>query len=120
VHPTHDKMSDYKKLDVWKAAHSLTLRLYGLTHAFPHEERFVIVPQIRRAATSIGCNLAEGSSRASKDFARFVTMALGSTSEVEYLTLLATDLGYLREPSLSREIASIARMLQRLRQSARR
>jgi hypothetical protein len=56
-------MSDYKQLEVWKKAHAVTMEIYALTKTFPVEERFGLVTQMRRAAVSIGANLAEGRGR---------------------------------------------------------
>jgi four helix bundle protein len=108
-------MSNYRRLDVWKAAHQMTLQVYKDTTRFPSHERFGLTAQVRRAAVSIGANIAEGSARGGKDYARFLTMAIGSASEVEYLLLVATDLGYFDGRQLEADVASIARRLTRLR-----
>ncbi len=90
-------MSDYRNLDVWRKSHQLTVTVYRLTGAFPRSERYGMVSQMRRASSSIPTNLAEGSGRSSdRDYARFVSNAIGSASELEYQLLLAGDLGYLR------------------------
>ena len=71
---------------------------------------------MRRAAVSIAANIAEGQGRrGDREFARFVTISLGSVSELEYFLLLATDLGYLHSPKLTGDLASIGRRLQSLR-----
>ena len=108
-------MSNYRRLEVWKAAHQMTLQVYRDTIRFPSDERFGLTAQVRRAAVSIGANIAEGSARGGKDYARFLTMALGSASEVEYLLLVATDLGYFDGRQLEADVTSIARRLTRLR-----
>ena len=72
-------METYRDLVVWKKAHGLTLSLYEDTKTFPSDERFGLTSQIRRAAASIGANLAEGAGRrGSAEFHRFVQIALGS------------------------------------------
>ena len=89
-------MQDFKKLQVWRKSHDLTLRMYELTSRFPREEMYGLTNQIRRACASIPTNIAEGCGRGSSaDFARFLHIALGSASETEYLILLARDLKYL-------------------------
>ena len=108
-------MSNYRRLEVWKAAHQMTLQVYRDTIRFPSDERFGLTAQVRRAAVSIGANIAEGSARGGKDYARFLTMALGSASEVEYLLLVATDPGYFDGRQLEADVTSIARRLTRLR-----
>lgn len=89
-------MSDYKKLEVGKRALELTRMLYRSTDTFPKTEMFGLTSQIRRAAASINANLAEGCSRGSdRELARFVNIAVGSVSELEYHLVLARDLGSL-------------------------
>jgi four helix bundle protein len=110
-------MSDYRRLDVWKAAHQLTLQIYRETTKFPSHEQFSLTIQLRRAAVSIGANVAEGSARGGKDYARFITIAIGSASEIEYLLLVATDLGYLDGRQLEASVVSIVRRLVRLRRA---
>lgn len=89
-------MQNFKDLLLWREAHQLALEVYEATKKFPKEEMFGITSQIRRAAVSIPCNIAEGCGRyTSKDFANFLQIALGSTNEVDYLLLLATELVHL-------------------------
>ena len=89
-------MQDFKKLQVWKKSHDLTVRMYELTSRFPREEMYGLTNQIRRACASIPTNIAEGCGRGSSaDFARFLHIAMGSANEIEYLILLARDLKYL-------------------------
>src|ERR1700741_743505 len=91
-------MQNFKDLLIWQEAHQLTLKIYESSKGFPKEEIFGITSQLRRAAVSIPCNIAEGCGRyTSKDFANFLQIALGSTNETDYLTLLAKDLNYLSE-----------------------
>ncbi len=106
-------MRDYKNLVVWKRSHTLTLALYRATEGFPKSELFGLTSQIRRAASSIPTNLAEGCGRwGDGDMGRFVQIAMGSASELDYLLLLATDLGYLQShESLTDELSQIRRML---------
>ncbi|MEJ2186919.1 MAG: four helix bundle protein [Gemmatimonadota bacterium] len=116
-------MRVFWKLDVGLRAHALTREVYQETRAFPEDERFALTAQIRRAAYSIGANIAEGCGRRTdRDFARFLDMALGSASELEYLCLLARDLGYL-EPAMHRRlrdhILDVKRMLHGLARAVR-
>ena len=108
-------MGDYRSLKVWKRAHRLTLLVYQLTGSFPKSEQFGLTSQIRRSASSIPANLAEGCGRNSdRELARFSRIALGSANELDYHLLLARDLGYLDSPDherLMREIAELKRML---------
>ena len=108
-------MRDFKKIRVWEKAHQLTLTLYKLTDLFPSDERFGLVSQLRRAAASIPTNIAEGAGRETqKEFARFIHLATGSASEVEYLLLLSRDLGYISTEEYTKQdknINDIKRML---------
>ena len=89
-------MQDFKKLQVWKKSHGLTLKMYELTSEFPYQEIYGLTSQIRRACASIPTNIAEGCGRGSSaDFARFLQIAVSSASETEYLVFLARDLKYL-------------------------
>ena len=109
---------NFHDLVVWKKAHALTLALYLATRTFPKDEVYGIVSQIRRAAASIGANLAEGCGRrADGEFARFVAIAMGSASELAYHLLLARDLKYLKETEyvrLDEQVAEVRRMLTSL------
>jgi len=106
---------DFRKITAWQRAHALTLRVYRTTSGFPRDERFGLVSQIRRACTSIPTNVAEGCGRSTNsELARFIDIATGSASEVEYQLLLAKDLGYLPEDqhaNLCAEVIEIRRML---------
>ena len=117
-------MIDYQRLAVWRRAHALTLEVYRATRSFPSEERYSLTVQLRRATSSVGCNLAEGSARSSdRAFASFVEVAEGSASEAHYQLRLANDLGYL-EPgtheAIANELIEVRRMLARLRTRLRR
>ncbi len=91
-------MQNYKELILWQEAHNLTLKVYEVSKSFPKEEIFGITSQIRRASSSIPCNIAEGCGRyTAKDFANFLQIALGSANETDYLLLLSKDLSYLPE-----------------------
>ena len=106
-------MFDYRNLDVWAVAHELTIGVYRHTSTFPVEERFGLVSQLRRAATSIGANLAEGSGHDSRnEVRRFARIAAGSAAEVQYLLEVARDTGMLE--------AGVADHLLRLAHRAKR
>ncbi len=108
-------MQDFRKLQVWRRSHDLTLKLYELTSRFPRVEVYGLTNQIRRACASIPTNIAEGCGRGSSaDFARFLQIAMGSASETEYLVLLARDLEYINASQyleLTDAIVSIKKML---------
>ncbi len=106
---------DFRKIKAWQRAHALTLQVYRETSGFPGDERFGLVSQMRRACASIPTNIAEGCGRNTiNELARFIDIATGSASEVEYQLLLAKDLGYLSDnqyETLSTEAIGVRRML---------
>ncbi len=112
-------MQRFQELKVWQRSHALVLEIYRLSKSFPAAERFGLVSQIRRAATSVATNIAEGSKRQHRsDYARFLNIAEGSLAETEYLLLLSSDLTYLPPEAgarLAEEVTEIARMLYALR-----
>lgn len=94
----HCRMRNFRNLSVWSKGHSLTLRIYSLTKSYPKDETFGLVSQMRRCAYSIPSNIAEGCGRNSTpDFKRFLVIAAGSSSELEYQLFLSKDLGYISE-----------------------
>ena len=116
-------MQDFRNLKVWEKAHILTLDVYRVSKIFPREEMYGLTSQLRRASVSIAANIAEGSCRkGAADFARFLQMAAGSASEVEYHLLLARDLELLKAVDckrLSDEVVDVKRMLASLLQKLR-
>lgn len=110
----------FTDLKVWQRSHALVLEIYRVTATFPADERFGLVSQLRRAAVSVPCNIAEGTKRQrAPDYARFLNIAEGSLAETEYLVILSADLGYAPaavRDKLTAEAQEIARMLHALRQ----
>ena len=111
-------MRDFKGLKAWEKAHHLSLAIYEVTRAFPREELYGLTSQIRRACVSIPGNIAEGCGRSGDaELGRFLHIAMGSASELEYYLLLARDLGFLKLTDVDRivgEIVEIKRMLASL------
>jgi len=86
----------HKKLDAWNLAMELVLKIYRTTEVFPKEERYNLTDQLRRAAVSIPCNIAEGAARHTrKEFVNFLHIAQGSLSELDTLIELAMRLNYI-------------------------
>ena len=108
-------MRDFRTLQVWDKAHQLTLAVYKATVTFPQTELYGLTSQTRRASTSIPANIAEGCGRDTEaELARFMHIASGSASELEYHLLLAHDLGFLQAPiyqDLHNKVTEIKRML---------
>jgi four helix bundle protein len=108
-------MKDFRDLQVWHKAHRLTLDSYKATSRFPREELFGMTSQIRRAAVSIAANIAEGcGKRGNGKFQRFLGIAAGSASELEYHFVLAHDLSLLEDiqyKQLNDGVITVKRML---------
>jgi four helix bundle protein len=93
-------MKDFKEFKVWQKAHSLTVAIYSASKSFPKEEVYGLTGQLRRAAVSVGANIAEGCGRRSDgEFVGFLQIARGSAAEVEYHLLLVRDLRFCRTMS---------------------
>jgi len=111
-------MKDFRKFDVWQKAHALTLLIYQVTRNFPREELYGLTSQIRRACASIPTNLAEGCGHSSdRELARYAEIAMGSSSEVEYLLTLVYDLRLVSPADFenaSNKIIEIKKMLAAL------
>lgn len=111
-------MRDFRTLKVWENAHYLTLEIYKATATFPRNELYGLTSQMRRSSVSIPANIAEGCGRGSNsDLARFLQIAFGSASELEYHLLLAHDLGFIDDIThgqLTTQVTEIKRMLSSL------
>lgn len=91
------EIKHFTDLDAWKVNHELTLSVYKITKKFPKDERFGLVDQLRRAASSITANIAEGWGRYHyADKIRFYYQARASNCETQNFLILAKDLGYLK------------------------
>ncbi len=108
-------MKDFRELMVWEKAHRLTFTVYRVTTAFPKDELYGLTSQLRRGASSIPANIAEGCGRwGDAELARFLQIAMGSASEVEYHILLSRDLDYINakdHASLHADVCEVKRML---------
>lgn len=111
-------MKDFRGLKVWEKAHRLTLEVYKVTRRFPREELYGLTSQMRRCGTSIAANLAEGcGKRGNNEFQRYLQIASGSASELDYHLLLSRDLQFLSAvdyEALSKELVELRKMLTSL------
>ncbi len=116
-------MQSFRSLRVWEKAHRLTLDIYTSSKTFPREEMYGLTSQMRRSSASIGMNIAEGCCRKGNiEMGRFLQIAMGSASELEYQLLLAHDLEYLQNPDyekLSTQAVEVKRMLSSLMQKVK-
>src|SRR5271165_612430 len=111
-------MKDFRDLDVWSKAHQATLDIYRATSDFPKEELYGLTSQMRRSCASIPANIAEGCGRRGNgEFHKFLQIAMGSASELEYHLLLSHDLGFIevkRFQTLTSQVQEIKKMLASL------
>lgn len=117
-------MNTHKDLEVWKKAINLAKDVYSTTNHYPKYEIYRITSQMRRAAVSIGANIAEGAARQSaKEFLRFLYIALGSASELDTLIEISNAADLHDETNLKNlqnDTARISRMLQGLIQALKK
>ena len=86
----------FEDLKVWQEAHKLVVNVYKITKEFPSDERFRLIDQVCRSASSIAANIVEGNSRQHKtEYLQFLYMSNGSLEETKYHLLLAKDLNYI-------------------------
>ncbi|MDE2179320.1 MAG: four helix bundle protein [candidate division NC10 bacterium] len=108
-------MKDFRELKVWEKAHHLTLGVYKASQSFPRDEMYGLMSQIRRASASVPANIAEGCGRdGDAELARFLQIAMGSASELDYHLMLARDLNLLNSSDYERlaiDVAEVKRML---------
>ena len=108
-------MKAFRDLLVWQKSHQLTLAVYGASRSFAREELYGLTSQVRRAAASIPANIAEGCGRGSdNELRRFLEIAMGSASELEYHLLLVHDLNMLNPEAyqqLNEQTCEVKRML---------
>jgi four helix bundle protein len=113
--------SHFRELEVWQVGMRLVRAVYDLTAGFPREERYGLASQLQRAAVSIPSNLAEGNARGStRDYARFVSMAMGSCAELQTQLILSEDidLGDAASRTLALDLCDrVGQMPLRLHQS---
>jgi four helix bundle protein len=116
-------VQSFRNLRVWEKSHLLTLDVYASSKAFPRDEVFGLTSQMRRSSASTGMNIAEGCCRkGDAEMARFLQMAMGPASELEYQLLLARDLNYLRDPgyeNLTTRVIEVKKMLSSLMQKVK-
>ena len=108
-------VNSIEDLDVFKKSHKIAVEIYEITKAFPQDEKFALVSQMRRAAYSIPSNLMEGGHRLNKkEYRQFAGIAKGSAGELKYFLLLSKDLGYIPERKflvLREKAEEVSRML---------
>ncbi|MBU2949632.1 four helix bundle protein [Tamlana agarivorans] len=111
-----NQIQSHKDLRVWQEAMDLVVAIYDVTKSFPKQENFGLSSQLQRAVVSIPSNIAEGAGRkGSKEFSRFLYIALGSLSEVETQIEIALRLQYLNNSEeINKRVYFIRNMLSKL------
>ena|SRR5580700_2968831 len=116
--PSEPQIKSYRDLRVWQDTMALAEQCYRLTRAFPKEEMFGLVSQIRRAATSIPANVAEGHGRENtQTFIQYLRIAQGSLKELETHLLISGRVGVARisdVESLLQQCETAGKMLRAL------
>ena len=115
------KIERFTDLRVWKQAHELTLLIYRLSGAFPRSERFGMISQIRRSASAVPANIAEGfGRRTTRELLRSIQIARGELEETRYFLILARDLGHVQRSEFDRATEacdSVGRLINALASS---
>ena len=112
-------IASYRDLRIYQRSYDLALEIHKITLKFPVQERRELGSQLRRAATSVPINIAEGYGRkiSPEDFKRFLIIALGSNNEVNVILDLVRDLGCLQEDQhkkLAQENTEIGKGINKL------
>jgi four helix bundle protein len=114
-----DRTRDYRDLIVWPKAMRLTEESYAIARRLPMEERFELAAQIRRSASSVGANVAEGHSRPyRREFLRFLGIACASVKELQHHLLVVVNVGYAEAGEVRSALAlceEISRMTATMR-----
>lgn len=114
----HRKIKEFTDLHAWQEGHKLVIRIYQETKVFPKEETYSLIDQMRRSATSITSNIAEGFGRHTyKEKVQFYYLAQGSLTELKNQLLISKDVGYLegdRFVSLNAQLILTHQLLQGL------
>jgi len=101
-----DGINSYRDLLVWQKGMALAKQVYSMTRAFPDDERFGLIAQMRRAAVSVPSNIAEGQARrGTKGFVQFLSHAEGSLAELDTQLTLAIDLGFCQHSDAHQSLA---------------
>ena len=114
-------MKTHHDLEVWKKSIDFVTAIYKVTESYPKTEQYGLISQIRRCAVSIPSNIAEGAGRTStKEFAYFLSIALGSVSELETQLIVSNNLSFLENSNfeaLIEQIITIRKMVIGLKRS---
>jgi four helix bundle protein len=103
-----EKLNNFKQLKIWQKGMEVVKETYKLTLQFPKEELYGLSSQIRRAATSIPLNIAEGFKRFhNAEYKQFLRISLGSAAELETALLIAINLNYLKNENIENTLQKL-------------
>ncbi|MEM6854340.1 MAG: four helix bundle protein [Planctomycetota bacterium] len=118
------KVNSYRDLEVWRSGIDITKRIYELCRHLPSEEKFGLISQMQRSASSVPANIAEGWARDSiKDYLRHLSIARGSLAELETFITLCSELGFVESDRLERllhDSAVLGKQINRLQSALRK
>lgn len=108
------KIKEFTDLNTWQECHKLVITVYKTTSQFPSKETYSLTNQMRRAATSITSNIAEGFGRQTyKEKIMFYYHAHGSLTELKNQIIIAKDVGYLTKSRFNK-LMSLLTICQKL------
>jgi four helix bundle protein len=108
-------MRNFRKYQVWELGHQIRLDVYKLTNSFPKVEQYGLTRQMRRASSSVPANIAEGCGRESEvEFKRFLVIANGSATELEYFLILVKDLNLVSEKDIIELVGKVDQLKRSL------
>jgi four helix bundle protein len=117
------KNKGYKKLIVYQKSKELVLTVYKITTNYPKTETYTLVPQMRRAAISVLANVVEGYSKeTSAEYARFLTISIGSITELEVYVEISYELGFIdqyKADRMNKLITEVKKLLYGSRKAVR-
>ena len=122
--PKRPEIRNFRDLEVWRLGMDVTVKVYEVSKGFPSDEKFGLTSQLRRAAASVPANISEGHARSStKDYLRFIAIAIGSLAETATFIELAARLNFGDADELRiiyKMTQDERRMLRALQKSLRR
>ena len=123
ISPGREEMiNSFEDLEIWQRGHALTLKIYKTTRAFPREEQYGLISQIRRSSSSVCANIAEGHRKTTKEFIRYLDITVASLEETKYHLILSRDLNYFSVEvfkSLFEEACRVSKMVTSLNRKLR-